>query len=260
LVRLAHHRAKSKGLPCTVDPKEVQAIIDAGECQMTGIPFNLDGGRTWDSPSLDRIDNAKGYTPENVRVVLYCINVMANTWGENKIVEISEAIMQRRRSRSAELQAKLESALKRRLSSANSPEYALTWKEWPMLSGPPICALRASGHRTSDSGFIGWPTPMAGTPAQRGYNEAGNTDSSRKTVKILKGWATPRANRYAGADSHGNRQLPLNATMVSAVLDPEHWRWLMGFPPEWASCAPTATRSSRKSRQSSSGRTLKRAA
>jgi len=32
---------------------------------------------------------------------------------------------------------------------------------------------------------------MAGTPAQKGYNEEGNTDSSRKTV-TLAGWATPQ--------------------------------------------------------------------
>lgn len=36
----------------------------------------------------------------------------------------------------------------------------------------------------------GWPTPMAGTPAQNGNNMAGNNDSSRKTVE-LAGWATP---------------------------------------------------------------------
>jgi len=40
--------------------------------------------------------------------------------------------------------------------------------------------------------LTGWPTPMAGTPAQKGYNEAGNTDSSRKTVALLAGWPTPQ--------------------------------------------------------------------
>jgi hypothetical protein len=66
----------------------------------------------------------------------------------------------------------------------------MTWTSWAMSSGPPICALRASARRISDSGFTGWPTPMAGTPAQKGYDEAGNTDSSRRTVSV---WRTPGA-------------------------------------------------------------------
>ena len=37
-----------------------------------------------------------------------------------------------------------------------------------------------------------WPSPMAGTPAQKGNNEAGNTDSSRKTVALAP-WGTPRS-------------------------------------------------------------------
>ena len=42
------------------------------------------------------------------------------------------------------------------------------------------------------------PTPMAGTPAQKGYNEAGNTDSGRKTV-ALAGW--PTATSSSGGDN-----------------------------------------------------------
>ena len=43
-----------------------------------------------------------------------------------------------------------------------------------------------------------WPTPMAGTPAQNGNNAAGNTDSSRQTVALLSGWATPTASPNEG--------------------------------------------------------------
>ncbi len=50
------------------------------------------------------------------------------------------------------------------------------------------------------STLAGWPTPMAGTPAQKGYNAAGNTDSSRKTVELAT-WATPTRCDHQGAAS-----------------------------------------------------------
>ena len=186
-------------------------------------------------------------------------------------------------SASARLQSSLESRLRARLDADGSPEYVLTWKHWDLQSGLPICALRASQRRTSGKEFIGWPTPMAQTKAQGGNNRAGNSDSSRRTVQILKGWASPkasngtgagqrgtggenlqtqvlrlrgwaspRANRFGNADSHGNNQKPLNATMAGVVLNPEHNRWLMGYPIDWTRSADMATRSSRKSRKSSS--------
>jgi hypothetical protein len=103
-------------------------------------------------------------------------------------------------SPSAVLQRSLENRLRATLDVNGSPEYGLTWKIWDMPSGPPICALRASARRTFGNGFGGWPTPMAGTPAQKGYNEAGNTDSSRKTTALV-GWATPAARDHKSEEA-----------------------------------------------------------
>jgi len=50
--------------------------------------------------------------------------------------------------------------------------------------------------------MAGWPTPMAGTPARNGNNEAGNNDSSRKTVE-LAGWPTPATTDHKGGYEGG---------------------------------------------------------
>jgi hypothetical protein len=123
--------------------------------------------------------------------------------------------------------------------------------------------------------LAGWPTPMAGTPAQNGNNPAGNTDSSRRTV-ALAGWPTPVTVPDSEA-SHGqlsgdyrralNRMQPFGPARLTASgemltgsdagmesggqLSPAHSRWLMGLPPVWDACAVTATQSLPRSRKRS---------
>jgi hypothetical protein len=63
-------------------------------------------------------------------------------------------------------------------------------------------------------------------------------------------WSTPRANKWGFPDAHGSQEKPTG----KGQLNPSFSLWLMGYPAEWLSCAPPATRSSRKSRQSSSKR------
>jgi hypothetical protein len=119
----------------------------------------------------------------------------------------------------------------------------------------------------------GWPTPMAGTPAQNGNNPAGNTDSSRKTVELAS-WLTPKVTDTNGAGNSTNRQggmalhtaaqltgparLTVSGDLLTGSdagmesggqLNPAHSRWLMGLPPAWDDCAAMVTPLSRNRRK-----------
>ncbi|WP_197716098.1 DNA cytosine methyltransferase [Ralstonia pseudosolanacearum] len=134
--------------------------------------------------------------------------------------------------------------------------------------------------------LTGWPTPMAGTPARNGNNAASNNDSSRKTVALVSGWATPNARDWHSASgspeflaqrAEQTRGKPLSeqaftllpgparrtalgemltgscaAMDAGGQLNPAHSRWLMALPPEWDACAPMATPSALRRRKHSS--------
>jgi hypothetical protein len=64
--------------------------------------------------------------------------------------------------------------------------------------------------------LAGWPTPQAGTPAQNGYNAAGNTDSGRRTVALVPGHVAPsEAAKYAGWPSPTAKDCDSSGTSAS---------------------------------------------
>ena len=127
--------------------------------------------------------------------------------------------------------------------------------------GPDLAAVTAAAL---------WATPTSLAPAKNGNNEAGNSAGlvSIRAHAMAAMWPTATAtdaNRGMLPPRPQDTGVPLNqavalATGVNAdgssatterpgALNPAFVCWLMGFLPEWDACAPTATPSSRKSRQ-----------
>ena len=186
--------------------------------------------------------------------------------------------------RNAALMSSLASNLHRKTASLGSTLYRLTWKQRATPAGRSICAQRASVRRISVSDFTlsgwptprssdtngaglhgdggmdlrtaatlaGWPTPMAGTPAQKGYNEAGNTDSGRKTQAIAQ--AAFPARLTASGEMLTGSSAETRMAPPGAPLNPAHSLWLQAYPVEWLSCGVRAMQSMSKSRRGSSKR------
>lgn len=251
-------------------------------------------------------------------------------------------------SKSADLQLSLANKLRARMPCPGLILYSTTWKERVTPAGRRICALRASGHRTSGKGFIGWPTPQVmdsasgGQPRELRYK--GNAPSEKENTRnpespgsyrgdlkdwaALAGWGTPLAQHPGGTPEaflERKRQAIANGASMgvtisdlamqvqsylagwstpqtsdhvegsrtksesnqkclgrdmnqfvkdlnqacrittsgemligstaemesSGPLNPEHSRWLMGYPREWGYCGAMGMQLLRKSRRNS---------
>lgn len=99
LVGTIRNRAKKLGIPFDLNGSIplIQARIDAGKCELTGVPFRLDAGLAFDSPSIDRIDPKLGYVYPNIRVVCFAMNCALNNWGEEVLLKVVTAWLAKRK-------------------------------------------------------------------------------------------------------------------------------------------------------------------
>ena len=135
-------------------------------------------------------------------------------------------------------------------------EGAVTLTSWPTpivgdtTGGPrppddkrgPALGLQAAAH------LISWPTPMEHEARLGFQNRMTGKKGSQKslTTVVVESLAPDNDPRLSGQTAIGSPA----ATENHGQLNPAHSRWLMGLPPAWDACAPTATPSSRKSRKS----------
>ena len=95
LLKTARHRALKRGVEFNIDLSD---IVIPEVCPILGIPIVISdgtgkpGGRM-DSPSLDRIDNEKGYVKGNVQVISHMANSMKFTANKEQLLAFANWIL-----------------------------------------------------------------------------------------------------------------------------------------------------------------------
>lgn len=93
LLRVAERRSKKNKWEFDLTKEWLSAKILNGSCEISNIPF--DYVKTHKShfnpfnPSIDRIDSTKGYTQDNCRIVLACINMGIGEWGLDTYLDVA---------------------------------------------------------------------------------------------------------------------------------------------------------------------------
>ena len=86
LLRRAKSNAKNRGWEFDLNYDFVLNILEKGICQISGITFIYISYHRF-RPSIDRIDNNKGYTKNNVQIVVKIYNYLKNRYSDEDCLD-----------------------------------------------------------------------------------------------------------------------------------------------------------------------------
>jgi len=92
--------ANRNSLAFDLTPEWIAKKLNTGRCEMTDMPVNHKqykkgnkGDRDFLSPSFDRIDNSKGYTKSNLRLVCWGYNLSKNNFTDRDVTAMSLSVV-----------------------------------------------------------------------------------------------------------------------------------------------------------------------
>ena len=81
---------------CSLTLEDVERMLLAGVCSVTGLQLTLDfkgvSRRNPWAPSIDRLDNSRGYHPDNVRLVCCAFNIMRSDFSDDVVRTLARAV------------------------------------------------------------------------------------------------------------------------------------------------------------------------
>lgn len=105
LLARARQRAVRQGVPYTLRRQDISM---PRRCPVLGLPLTVGTARSASSPSLDRINPAKGYQPGNVRVISDQANRLKSNRSLEEVVRLSQRGAPERRAQYAAVAAYME--------------------------------------------------------------------------------------------------------------------------------------------------------
>jgi len=88
-------RAKEKNIEHTLRLKDVVELYGEGRCAVTGEMLERGGETRDNSPSLDRVDNEKGYVKDNVVVMSWRLNRIKHNANVRELELLVQFLLQR---------------------------------------------------------------------------------------------------------------------------------------------------------------------
>ena len=102
-IRASKDRAKKKGLPFNLTLDHLNEIWpDGNKCPVFGVPFVRGrGGPIPTSPTIDRIEPAKGYTIGNIEVISRRANLIKSDATAAQVMIVAQYLLKKERERAS---------------------------------------------------------------------------------------------------------------------------------------------------------------